>query len=111
MSFGDSHVYEAAQRAALLVNQLIDRSPRRLLNEAQMRSAAGNVSANIAEGCGRRTGAERNFKFEVARGEADKALDRLKSNFATGRIAARDYWPVHNLLRAVVKMLDSLING
>lgn len=111
MSHRGLRVFDAAQRAAVLVNDLIDRSPKgRLLYIAQLRDAAGGVPANIAEGLGRRRGADRTYKFEVARGEADETLSRLKTNFETSRIAPSDYWPVRNVLTTVVKMLDSLIN-
>ena len=111
MSFGGSRALEAAQRAAVLLNDLIDRSPKgRFLYVAQMRDSVGGVPANIAEGLGRRRGADRNYKFEVARGEAEETLKRLYTNFATHRIAARDYWRIRDLLVTVVKMLNALIH-
>ena len=49
------------------------------------------------------------YKFQIARGEADETLSRLKVNYETGRIGGKDYWPIHSLLQTVVKMLDVLI--
>lgn len=104
-------VLQAAQIAAKQLNELIDRAPRgRLLNVAQMRDSVNGIPANIAEGLGRRRGADRDYKFEVACGEAKETVNRLKPNFETGRIHAPEYWPIHNLLETVIKMLESLIS-
>ena len=103
-------VLEAAQRAATQVNDLIDRAPRgHLLNVAQLRDSSIGIPGNIAEGLGRRRGADRTYKFEVARGEAKETLSRLKPNFETGRIRGIEFWPLRDLLETVIKMLDSLI--
>ena len=104
-------VLEAAQRASLQVNQLIDRAPRgALLYVGQLRDSVGSVPANIAEGLGRERGADRTYKYIVARGEAEETLSRLKTNFEAEHIGPKDYWPIHNLLQTIVKMLDALIN-
>jgi four helix bundle protein len=110
MPHDDSRVLDAAERAAVLLNAVIDRSPRRLLYVSQMRDSVGSVGGNIAEGYGRRVGPDRTFKFEIARGEAEETLNRLRVNFKAGRLAAREYWRIRNLLVTVVKMLDSMIN-
>jgi len=34
----------------------------------------------------------------------------LKVNFQTNRIGSKDYWPRHNQLVVIVKMLNSLLN-
>ena len=110
MSDRGFRVLDAAERAVVRVNELIDRSAKgRLLNVAQLRDAVGGAPGNIAEGLGRRRGPDRTYKFEVAQGEAKETLSRLKTNFESGRIAPRDYWPLRDLLDTIVKMLDSLI--
>ena len=110
MPHRDLRVLDAAQLAAARLNDLIDASPRgQLLYVTQLRDSVGGVPGNIAEGVGRRRGADRIYKFEIARGEADETLSRLKVNYETGRIGGRDYWPIHSLLQTVVKMLDVLI--
>jgi four helix bundle protein len=68
MAHDDYRVLDAAQKAALMVNQLIDRSPRRLLYVTQMRDSVGSVPGNIAEGFGRERRADRTYKLLVARG-------------------------------------------
>jgi four helix bundle protein len=111
MSDEGMRVLHAAQIAVRQLNDLIDRAPRgRLLYIAQLRDSVGGVAGNIAEGLGRRRGSDRSYKFEIARGEAKETLSRLKPNFETGRIRAREYWPIRDLLETITKMLDSLIS-
>jgi four helix bundle protein len=105
------NVLDAAELAAERLNRLIDRiGHRRLLHVAQMRDSAQSVSANIREGFGRATRAERDNKLRLARGVAEETLCRLRANLRVDRITKRDYWPVYNLFRAVIKMLDELLN-
>ena len=112
MSRRDLDVLDAAQRATDGVNKLIDRSPRgQLLHVRQMRDAVQSIGANIAEGFGRGKGRDRNRSLEIARGETEEAIQHLSANFRTDRIAPRGYWPLHNLLAVIVKMLNSLIHG
>ena len=107
----DLDVLDAAELAAERLNILIDRiGHRRLLHVGQMRAAAQSVSANISEGFGRTTRAERDNKLRVARGEAEETICHMRANQRVKRISSRDYWPVYNVLRAVVKMLDALLN-
>jgi four helix bundle protein len=112
MSYHGLKVLEAAQLAALKLNTLIDAAPRgRIICSTQLRDAVTGIPGNIAEGLGREEGADRNYKYVVARGEADETISRLKTNFEAGRIPAKDYWPLRNLLKTIVKMLDGLIYG
>ena len=104
------NVLDAAERAADAVDQLIERRPRRLLHVRQLRDAVQSVSANISEGFGRGKGRDRGRSLEIARGEAEEAIRHLSANFRTKRIAPQDYWPVHDLLVVIVKMLNSLVH-
>ena len=105
-------VIDAAELAAERLNALIERiGQRRLLHVSQMRDAAQSVSANISEGFGRVTRAERDNKLRVARGETEEAICHLRANLRLERIGKRDYWPVYNLFRTVGKMLDGLLNS
>jgi len=110
MAYRDLDVLDAAQRAADGVNRLIGRSTPRLLYQGQLRESSQSIGANIAEGFGRKRGPDRAYKLVVARGEADETIRHLKSNFNVDRIEPRDYWPLHNLLVTIVKMLDSLLS-
>ena len=105
------NVIDAAERAADMVNDLIERSPRRLLHVQQLRDSVQSIGANISEGFGRGKGRDRARPLEIARGETEEAIRHLSANFRTNRIAAKDYWPIHNLFVVIVKMLNSLLNG
>ena len=103
-------VLDAAELAAERLNRLIDRiGPRRLLYVSQMRSAAQSVPSNIREGFGRRTRADRDNKLGVARGEAEEAIGHVRANLRLDRITKHDYWPIYNLFRCVIKMLDGFL--
>jgi four helix bundle protein len=65
---------------------------------------------NISEGFGRGTGRDRDRSLEIARGEAEEAIRHLSANFRSKRIAPQEYWPVHDLLVVIVKMLNSLVH-
>ena len=92
-----------------MVNDLIDRFPRRLLHVAQLRDAVQSIAANIAEAFGRGKGRDRARPLEIARGEAEEAIQHLSANFRSNRIGPGDYWPLRNLLVVIVKMLNSLL--
>ena len=74
-----------------------------------MRNAAESVPANISEARGRSTPRDRSYRCEIARGEAEEAKTHVGSNYRSGRISKAEYFPIHNLLTTIVKMLDSLI--
>ena len=74
-----------------------------------MRDAVESIAANIAEAFGRDTGRDRARSLEIARGETEEAIQHLGANFRACRISGRDYWPIHNLLVVIVKMLDSFL--
>jgi four helix bundle protein len=107
----DLDVLDAADRAADGINRLIDRSPRRLLHIRQMRDSAQSIGANISEGFGRGKGRDRARPLQIARGEAEETIRHLGANLRTNRIAPADYWPLHNLLVVIVKMLNSLLGA
>ena len=111
MAHRNLNVLEAAEQAAKMVNDLIDRFPRRLLHVTQMRDSVQSIAANISEGFGRGKGRDRARPLEIARGEAEETIRHLSTNFRTKRIGPEDYWPIHNLLVVIVKMLNSLLNG
>ena len=101
---------DAAERAADQVNALIDQSPRgRLLHVSQLRASVQSIAANISEGLGRRPGRDRERSFEIARGETEETIAHLSANFRTDRIGKRDYWPIHNRLVVIGKMVDAFL--
>src|SRR3982751_4653570 len=99
MTYRDLNVLDAANRAADLVNRLIDGSPRgRLLHMRQLRDAVQSIGANISEGFGRESGRARRHSLDIARGETEEAVRHLQANFRSARVSATDYWPIRNLL-------------
>ena len=76
-----------------------------------MRDSVQSIGANIGEGFGRGPGRDRKRPLHIARGEAEETIRHLKANFRANRITPKDYWPIHNLLVVIVKMLNSLLYG
>ena len=111
MAYRDLDVLDAAQRAADMLDALIARHPgRQLLHVSQMRRCLQSIAANIGEGFGRGKGRDRNRSLEIARGETEGAIRHLSANYRTSRIDPSEYWPFHNLLVVIAKMLTSLLN-
>ena len=75
-----------------------------------MRDSVQSIAANISEGFGRGKGRDRYRALEIARGEAEETIRHLSANFRNRRIAAKDCWPIHNLLVVIVKMLNGLLH-
>ena len=110
MAHRDLAVLDAARRAADYINTLLDRKrARRLLHVRQMRDSAQAIAANISEAFGRSAGRDRDHRLEIARGETEETIQHLSSNFRSGRISAKEHWPIHNLLTVIVKMLNSML--
>jgi four helix bundle protein len=106
----DLVLLDAAEQAANQVNALIDQSPRgRLLHVSQMRASVQSIAANISEGLGRRPGRDRERSFEIARGETEETIAHLSASFRTDRIDKTKYWPIHNRLVVIVKMVDAFL--
>jgi four helix bundle protein len=101
-------VADAAEQLAAAITRLSDRT-RRLLHKQQLLKAAQSVSANIAEGFGRGTIADRNSHLVIARGEAEETITHLRANFNAKRITPADYWPLHDRAVTIVKMLNGLL--
>ena len=111
MPHRDLNMLDASERAVDRVNALIDGSAgRRLLHANQLRNSTQSIPANIAEGFGRGTDGDRARLLRIARGEAEETIRHLNANFRAKRLTADDYWPVHNLLVVIVKMLNSFLN-
>ena len=110
MAYRDLNVLDAADRVADLLNDLIDRSPRgQLMHVAQMRASVQSIGANISEGFGRGMGRDRDRSLEIARGETEETIRHLNANFRARRVEPKDYWPLHNLLVVIAKMLSSFL--
>jgi len=113
MSHRKLRVLVAAEEMVVAVVALFDEPrPRRhrLLFKAQTLECAESVHGNIGEAFGRKTLADRNRVLGIACGEAEETIRHLKANLSANRLDAQSYWPIHNRLVTIVKMLNSLIN-
>ncbi len=111
MSHRDLRLLVAAEEMVVAVVLLFDEPRprrRRLLFKAQTIDCAESVYGNIGEAFGRKTVPDRNRVLGIARGEAEETMKHLRTNFSAKRLDARSYWPLHNRLVVIVKMLNSL---
>jgi four helix bundle protein len=91
------------------VYQLLRDRRLSLVDRSQLRRAAGSIAANIREGMGRKTAADRNQFYGYARGSAEETDEHLLANFSDGRLARAVFCRLHNQKILAVKMLDSLL--
>ncbi|HEX6314284.1 MAG TPA: four helix bundle protein [Gemmatimonadaceae bacterium] len=110
MPHRDLNMLDAADRASDRVTAIVDRSSRPMLHSRQLIESAQAISANISEGFGRGSERDRARMLRIARGEAEETIRHLNKNFRSKRISAKDYWPIHNLLVVIVKMLNAFLN-
>src|SRR5438552_1785515 len=89
-------VLDAARAAVDDVNRLL--RDRAIPNSHQIRDAVESITANIVEGYGRDEGRDRNQFLRYARGSAEETNERLRANFASGRLGEKDYWRNHHRL-------------
>ena len=74
-----------------------------------MRDSSSSIAANIREAYGRRKGPEGNQYFRVARSSAEETDEHLNLNARQRRVPAKWYWPLHQRLVTIVKMLNGLM--
>ena len=111
MAHRDLSMLDASERAADRLNELIESPPgRRLLHVNQIRRSVQSVAANIAEGFGRGTEADRARLLRIARGAAEEAIQHLRANYRAKRLSPEAYWSNHNLLVVIVIMLNSFLH-
>ena len=99
--------------ARLVVNEihrLLDRSPPRLVNQDQLRECSSSITANIREAYGRPKGPDRNRFLRYAKSSAEESDERLRTNFANGRLPAKTYWQLRDRLVVISRMIDALIS-
>ena len=106
---GSFRVLDAARSVVDSVIALLDRPRRRMLYVDQLRESVGSIAANIREVLGRREGPERNQYFRLSRSSAEETDEHLSANWRNGRIGRRDFLPIHNRLRTIVKMLNTML--
>ena len=111
---GSSHglrALDAAQRLASETIALVESFPtwdpaglRRQLSEA-----ANSVPANIAEGFGRGTLAERQHRLRIARGSLEETQSHLKVSWRAGYIQSAVFYRLWHLTVVLDRMLGALI--
>ena len=77
----------------------------------QLNRAVLSISANLAEGNGRFTAADRKHFFGIARGSAQECLPLLELAKRRGLVAAEEHAAMKDLLEEIAKMLSGLISG
>jgi four helix bundle protein len=102
-------VLDAARSVVDAVHAQVIESPRRFLHEDQLLASAESIVANIREGYGRREGPERNSFFRYARASAEETDEHLRTNHRQGILEAPKFWPLHNRLAVIVRMLTALM--
>jgi four helix bundle protein len=102
-------VLEAARAIVDEVNDLLDARGSRLIYRDQLRESAGSITANIREGSGRKPGGDRNQFLRFARASCEETDERLHANFRKSRLPEERFWPIHNRLAVVVKMLNRMM--
>jgi four helix bundle protein len=77
----------------------------------QLNRAALSIAANIAEGNGRFTKADRRNFFGIARGSVQECVPLLELACRQGLITAEDHSALKSDLEEIARMLSGLIRG
>ena len=77
----------------------------------QLRRVAVSVSANIAEGSGRKSDAERKRFYEIARSSVIEIDSEIEATVALFFITERDCTELNSFLMEVFRMLTKMIDG
>jgi four helix bundle protein len=111
MAHRDLNMLDVADHISDRVTDLLD-GPigRRTLHKHQLSESAHSISANISEAFGRTSPQDRARVLRIARSEAEETIRHLAKNFRSKRLQDRDYWPIHNKLVVIVKMLNSFLS-
>ncbi|HYC51785.1 MAG TPA: four helix bundle protein [Gemmatimonadaceae bacterium] len=100
---------DAARLVGDETNRLLDRAPKRIFHEIQLRSSVQSISANIREAYGRRSGKDRQQFLRFARASAEETDEHWRANYAARRIDPRVYWRLHHRLMTIIKLLDAIL--
>jgi len=105
-------VYQKAIDFADKIGSLTEKFPKgyRYLSD-QLNRASLSIAANIAEGNGRFTKAERKNFFGIARGSVQECVPLLVLALRRNLIAADKHQLLKSHLEEISKMLSGLING
>ena len=110
-SFRDLTVWQKSMDLVTLVYQLTEKFPsdERFGLTSQMRRAVVSIPSNIAEG--RRRGTSREYRqfLQIAYGSGGELETQLEIGLRLTFLKENDYQKADNLLREVMKMLNSLM--
>ena len=87
MQHTQTRIYRRSLELATLARLAIESLPRGFASLAdQLRRAAGSVTENFAEGCGKRTARDRRRYFDTARGSAYEVAAAFDVGVALGAL-------------------------
>ncbi|HHK41564.1 MAG TPA: four helix bundle protein [Planctomycetaceae bacterium] len=111
-AFEKLHVYQRAVDFADAVCSITEEFPRGYgFLVDQLNRASLSISANIAEGNGRFTKADRKNFFGIARGSVQECVPLLELARRRGLIDTTTHAGLRDQLEAIAKMLSGLIKG
>jgi len=111
-AFEKLHVYQKAVALADAVCRLTKDLPRGYFFLAdQLNRAALSIAANIAEGNGRFTKADRKHFFGIARGSVQECVPLLELAARQGLLEADRHQQLKADLEEIARMLSGLINS
>ena len=104
-------VLEAAREYALQMSQLARRLPRHTRSKlrADLVETSRAIGADIAEGFGRGTTAEKIHYSRMATGSLEESQEHLRECVNTHLIDRKTFYRLWNLSIAIARMLASLI--
>jgi four helix bundle protein len=104
-------VLDAAREVVRDINRWLRSLPRSYPDAAQLREAAGSITANIREAYGREVGPDRNKFLRYARSSAEETDEWLYAAWKDELLEEPLYWRLHNRLIAICRMLTSLMRN
>jgi four helix bundle protein len=109
LTFQRLRVYRDAIQFLAIAIEALSRFPRGHAELAsQLRGSAQSIVANIAEGAGRRTRADANQLYFIARGSAMESVAHLDVMLVMGLVDAERHARGVELLRGIVAMLTKM---
>jgi four helix bundle protein len=108
--FSDLTVWQRAHELTLATYRLTEKFPRseQFGIVSQLRRASASVSANIAEGFGRRTTKELLRCLQISRGELEETRYFLMLSHDLGHISAAELENMHGRCDSVGQLINAL---
>ena len=111
--FKDLKVWQKAHELTLDVYRIAESFPRREMYglTSQVKRSTASISANIVEGCGRRSDGEFKRFLQIARGSASETEYHLILAHDLGWLPEHHYEQLLSKLVEVQRMLTSLVQA